>query len=64
MKDQAVEDKFIIQYIHLVENHFLAETISDADNDRLAKIFYRSYPEILAWRDYSSKIPSLNSKVV
>jgi hypothetical protein len=44
MKDQAVEEKFIIQYIHLVENRFLAETISDADNDRLAKIFYKKLP--------------------
>jgi hypothetical protein len=45
MKDQAVEEKFIIQNIHLVENHFLAaKTMSDTDNNRLAKIFFKKLP--------------------
>jgi hypothetical protein len=64
MKDQAVEEKFIIQYIHLVENHFLAETISDADNDRLAKIFYKKLPRNTGMVRLFVENTSLNSKVV
>jgi hypothetical protein len=44
MKDQAVEEKFLILFLRLVENHFLDETLSDIDNDRLAKIFCKKLP--------------------
>jgi hypothetical protein len=44
MKDQNVEEYFIILYLQLIENHFLGETLSEEDDDRLAKIFYKNLP--------------------
>jgi hypothetical protein len=34
MKDQDIEEKFIILYLQLIENHFLGETLSEEDDDR------------------------------
>jgi hypothetical protein len=44
MKDQDIEEKFIILYLQLIENHFLGETLPEEDDDRLAKIFYKKLP--------------------
>jgi hypothetical protein len=44
MKDQKVEEHYIILYLQLIENHFLGETLSEEDDDRLAKISYRKLP--------------------
>jgi hypothetical protein len=41
MNDQNVEEKYIVLYLKLIENHFLGETLSEEDDDRLAKIFYK-----------------------
>jgi hypothetical protein len=47
MKDQDIEEKFIILYLQLIENHFLGETLSEKDDDRLSKIFYKKLPNLL-----------------
>jgi hypothetical protein len=42
MNDQDIEEKFIILYLQLIENHFLGETLPE--DDRLAEIFYEKLP--------------------
>jgi hypothetical protein len=44
MKDQDVEEHYVIFYLQLIENHFLGQTLSEKDDDRLAKIFYKKLP--------------------
>jgi hypothetical protein len=44
MKDQDTEEKFIILYLQLIENHFLGETLSEEDDDRLDKLFCKKLP--------------------
>jgi hypothetical protein len=44
MKDQNVEEKFRVLYLQLIKNHFLGEKLSEEDDDRLAKIFYKKLP--------------------
>jgi hypothetical protein len=60
MKDRDIEEKFIILYLQLIENHFLGETLSEEDDDRLAKIFYKKLPRTLIWQNYTSHRQKLN----
>jgi hypothetical protein len=34
----------IVHYLQLIESHLLGETVSEEDDDRLAKIFYKKLP--------------------
>jgi hypothetical protein len=44
MKDQNIEEHFIVPYLQLIEDRFLGETLSEEDDDMLTKIFDKKLP--------------------